>query len=432
MNQRNVLVFPAGTEIGLEIFQSLRYCKEVKLFGAGQDISNHGRFVYPEYHIVPAITESGWQDSLISICEKLCIDYILPAYDDIIVALSRMTDQLPAKLISSPHHTCEITRSKLATYEALKGKIRVPHVFATANDVRDYPVRIKPDFGQGSFGIVRIDEQTNLVQALRSIPNPIICEYLPGEEYTVDCFSDREKGVLFAGARARRRMRNGISVNTIMVDLPEAQEMANSIGNTLDLRGAWFFQIKRSADGELTLLEVAPRIAGSMATHRVSGINFPLLSIFEEERLPIFVKPNFGVVELDRAFGNRYRHSVRFSTLYIDLDDILLINGKVNSQAVKLVFQCINDRKKVVLITRHKGNLQQTLAKFRLAGLFDDIIHLAENEKKSTHVACTDAIFVDDSFSERLDVSVKCNVPTFDCSMIEMLTEQAEYLTINI
>ena len=92
------------------------------------------------------------------------------------------------------------------------------------------------------------------------------------------------------------------------------------------------------------------------------------------------------------------------------------------------MFQCINDGKKVVLLTRHRGNLQQTLAKFRLTGLFDEIVHLGEAEKKSTYISCVDAIFVDDSFAERLDVSVNCDLLTFDCSMIEMLTEQAENL----
>ena len=53
--------------------------------------------------------------------------------------------------------------------------------------------------------------------AITHLNAPIVCEYLPGEEYTVDCFSDREHGLLFAGARVRRRTRNGISVNTAPV-----------------------------------------------------------------------------------------------------------------------------------------------------------------------------------------------------------------------
>ena len=124
---------------------------------------------------------------------------------------------------------------------------------------------------------------------MRNVVDPIICEYLPGEEYTIDCFSDRERGLLFAGARRRRRIRNGIAVNTVTEQLPEVWGIAETIGNELRLRGAWFFQLERVSGGELTLLEVAPRIAGAMAAHRVMGVNVPLLSIFEHERLHQYI-----------------------------------------------------------------------------------------------------------------------------------------------
>lgn len=426
--KKKVLVFPAGTEIGLEIFHALEHCKEVSLFGAGQDVSNPARFVYPAYHVLPSISEHGWVDALIVLCQSLGIDYIFPAYDDVIVALSRETERLPAKVISSPSMACEITRSKSDTYRLLGGIVRVPHLYASVNEVSSYPVFVKPDRGQGSFGITRADSKEELVAALQTVRDPIVCEYLPGEEYTIDCFSDRERGVLFAGARSRRRTRNGISVNTLTEVLPEAALMANLIGGKLALRGAWFFQLKRAQDGQLTLLEVAPRIAGAMAAHRVAGINFPLLSIFEAERLPLSLRPLECVVELDRALGNRYRHSIIYDTLYIDLDDTLLVNDRINILAVKLLFQCINNGKKVVLLTRHRGDLSQTLTKYRLSGLFDEIIHLGEAGKKSAHIKGDTAIFVDDSFAERMDVAECCNIPTFDCSMIELLTEQAEFL----
>jgi hypothetical protein len=428
MEKRRVLVFPAGTEIGLEILQSLKYCKEVDLFAAGQDISNHARFAYTEYHVLPSIHEPGWVEALVALCHSLRIDYIFPAYDDVIVALSRETGRLPAIVLSSPSSACEITRSKSQTYRALSGIVRVPHLFASSDEITSYPVFVKPDRGQGSFGVTKANNKNELLRAIQAVNEPIICEYLPGEEYTVDCFSDREKGVLFAGARIRRRMRNGISVNTLTEILPEAEEMANLIGLKLGLRGAWFFQLKRAHDGQLALLEVAPRIAGAMAAHRVSGVNFPLLSIFEEERLPISVLPVDGVIELDRALGNRYRHTINFSTLYIDLDDTLLVNGRVNVLAMKLIFQCINTGKKIVLLSRHRGDLKQTLAKHRLSGLFDATIQLGETETKSSNITLCDAIFVDDSFAERMDVAERCKIPTFDCSMIEMLTEQAEFM----
>jgi hypothetical protein len=52
MKIQNVLIFHAGTEIGLEIFNVLKYCKETRLFGAGQDVSNHAKLLYSSPPII--------------------------------------------------------------------------------------------------------------------------------------------------------------------------------------------------------------------------------------------------------------------------------------------------------------------------------------------------------------------------------------------
>lgn len=428
MRKRNVLVFPAGTEIGLEIFHALEFCKDLRVFGGGQDVSNHAKFVYPGYQDLPSIYEEGWLEALINVCSKLEIDYIFPAHDDVVVALSQAADKIPATLITSPSSTCEITRSKTATYRVLTGKVRVPHVYDSASETVNFPVLVKPDRGQGSQDVRVIYTEDELNHAMHEARDLIVCEYLPGEEFTVDCFSDRGRGLLFAGARSRRRIRNGIAVNTATEQLPGVWQIADIIGSTLNLRGAWFFQLKRASNGELVLLEVAPRIAGAMAAHRVVGVNFPLLSIFEHERLNIKLLINPGEVELDRALSNRYRYQLAFRTAYIDLDDTLVLHGRVNLQAIKFIYQCINQGKQVKLITRHQYDLSETLRKYRLLNLFDDVMHVTEGVSKSSLITERDAIFIDDSFAERMDVSQRCDIPTFDGSMLELLTERIEFV----
>lgn len=427
MKKKNVLVFPAGTEIGLEIHAALRDCKDIQLFGAGQNVSNHAPFVYSEYHHLPSIHEDGWLAALTELCKTLSIDYIFPAYDDVIVALSQHRQEIPACIIAPSVEACEITRSKALTYQKLAPFLRVPHTYDDISQVQKYPVFVKPNRGQGSFGIHKVNTQEELRQACAALPDPIISEYLPGEEYTVDCFSDRQRGVLFSHARSRQRVRNGISVHSVSVALDEAWALAEKIHAALQLHGAWFFQLKRAANSELALLEVAPRIAGAMATHRVTGVNFPLLSIYEAERLPLSIFTNPHPIELDRALCNRYKHTIRFSTLYVDLDDTLILNGQVNTRIISLIFQCQNQGKKVKLITRHSQDLSATLRQYRLEGLFDAVIHLTNKEPKSSHIHEKDAIFIDDSFAERREVFLACGIPTFDCSMVELLTQQAEF-----
>jgi hypothetical protein len=202
------------------------------------------------------------------------------------------------------------------------------------------------------------------------------------------------------------------------------QEYADAISSTLTFHGAWFFQLKRSRFGVLTLLEVAPRIAGTMALHRVLGVNFPLLSIYEQERLPIQIITNDVAVDIDRALVNRYRHNIQYSSVYVDLDDTLILNDKVNTELVRFLFQCVNAGKRLVLVTKHTGEVGQTLQRHRLTGIFDEIVHCDRGTCKADFIVEPDAIFIDDSFSERRAVREARDVQTFDCSMLEMLIEE--------
>ena len=55
--------------------------------------------------------------------------------------------------------------------------------------------------------------------------------------------------------------------------------------------------------------------------------------------------------------------------------------------------------------------------------IFDEIFWLEESEKKSDYIHDVKSIFIDDSFSQRKEVAEKCNIPTFDSSMIECLLD---------
>jgi len=93
---------------------------------------------------------------------------------------------------------------------------------------------------------------------------------------------------------------------------------------------------------------------------------------------------------------------------------------------LKLIFQCINTRKPVTLLTRHALDIEKTLKRHRLNGLFDRVVHMTDGSLKSAHIQRDGhPIFVDDSFSERQEVRKTLGIPTFDLSMIELLTEQS-------
>lgn len=424
----NVLLFPAGTEIGLEIFHSLKSTRNIRLFAAGQDISNHARSLFQDYHVLPSVREAGWQDELTKLCRSLCLDYIFPCHDEALVAMAELPSLFPAKIVTSTTDTCLITRSKRSTYQRLRDTVAVPEIYASAHDLPGFPILVKPDKGQGSFGVTIVHKRQQLQAALDLAPDPLMCEYLPGKEFTVDCVSDSSGQVVYAQARRRGRMRNGIAVNTSSCNWPEARHWASAIAGKIAMKGAWFFQIKETALGQPVLLEVAPRIAGSMALHRVRGVNFPLLSILAHEGVAFTVHDNMVDMEMDRALYNRYIHQISFSAAYVDLDDTLIVHGKINEEAIRFVYQCISDRKPVHLITRHAGNLAETLSKWRLQSTFDSVIHITDGSPKSRHMIPNDAILIDDSFSERAD-ALHHGFKSFDPGMLECLTKNQRYHT---
>jgi len=193
----------------------------------------------------------------------------------------------------------------------------------------------------------------------------------------------------------------------------------------LRLRGAWFFQARRDVHGVPRLLEVAPRIAGSMALSRMRGVNFALLHVYAYLDRPFSVLPLDHAVQLDRALGNRYRTGLHYRRVYLDLDDTLILDGKVNPIIAALLYQWSAADIEVVLLTRHRACPRQTLEQHRLCpALFARIVHLRDGSEKSAAIAGDlPAIFIDDAFSERRDVREATGIPVFDLDAVEQLLD---------
>lgn len=423
----NILVFPGGTEIGLEIQKSLSDCKDIVLFSAGSDASNHAPFVFRKHFVIPNIHTPNWIARLNRIIVKNKIDFVYPAYDDIIVALAKNRNKIKADVILPSSRTCLITRSKSLTYQKFNQLLPVPKIYRRSDQVKTWPVFLKPDQGQGSQNTYLAHNHSELSFYLKKHPALRIFEYLPGREYTIDCFSSTKRGLLFAGGRERVRTRAGIAMNSVTVKNPLWLKYGRIIQSALKMRGAWFYQMKADASGKLKLMEIAPRIGGTMATHRVLGVNFPLLSIYERAGIEPDILINDYPVEIDRALINRYRYNLKYDTVYIDLDDLIIFKNRINTSIITFLYQCVNQGKRIVLITKSDTDVNNKLIKYKLSSLlFDKIIHINKDDKKRQFLRVPKnkkAIFIDDSFSERTAIAKQLKIPTFDSSMIEMLID---------
>ena len=424
---KRILVFPSGTEIALEIQASLKAERWIELVGASSTENAHGKFVFDEHYALPLVTDSSFLIAANQLISERNIDYIFPAHDDAQLYLCRFGHSLGAPIISPNISVCEVLRKKSATYNLLAGTIPVPKVFM-AEAIHTFPIFVKPDIGQGSQGASLCTSQQELDNALKALVAPIICEYLPGREVTVDCFTTRPNKLLYCRGRQRVRVRNGISVSTKALHKEVFEHYAEKILEKIPLFGAWFFQLKESTDGIWTLLEVAPRIAGAMAFQRVQGVNLTLLSLYEHLNYPIKISPRIhDSLVLDRALQNRYSPKISFRRVYIDFDDTVTTGDRLNTDVIKFIFQCKNRDIPVVLLSRHNGDLYSKLELLKIRQLFDDFVNITDGSRKSKYINGDDSIFIDDSFSERQEVAATLDIPVFDCSALELLLISTPY-----
>jgi hypothetical protein len=423
---KRILIFPCGSEIGLEIHRSLRFSTHFELVGASS-VEDHGRFIFSEYiGDLPLHNDPTFPLAIRKLVRKQGIDAIYPTMDAVANTLMKLGGELGVRIIGSSPETTAICASKLATYQALLSVVPVPEVFPFAGAILEYPVFLKPDRGYGARNTLLANNEAQASEHLARFEKDemIIVENLPGQEWTIDCFSDRHGNLIFHGPRIRGRISNGISVHTQPSNefTKDFAAWAQAINQKLHPRGAWFFQMKQDRYGQPKLLEVAARLGGSSALYRCLGINFALLSIFDAFDNEVTIRLNSYQIEMDRALGARFRLNIDYQTIYVDLDDCLILKGVINHQLLAFLYKAFSEGKTINLLTRHEREPLLTLKEYRISELFDRVIHLTDKAAlKSDYINESRAIFIDDSYAERTEVSVRCDIPVFSPDMIEAL-----------
>ncbi len=422
-----VAIFPAGSEIGLEIYQALKYSTHFEVYGLSS-VPCHASYVFSKDHYIegiPFYTSENFIEEMNRIIETYHIAYIYPAYDDVQLYLTQVQDKICAKIVTSDLETVKICRSKILTYKFFKDCDFVPKYDCDREKIHAFPVFVKPDIGQGAQGTALAYNEQDLDFLVKKNPHVVICEYLPGEEYTVDCLTDDKGKLRVCRMRSRERIRSGISVSSQLLPVPQRiYEIAQEMNHRMKFCGAWFFQMKNNQEGDFRLLEVAPRIAGTMGMSRNTGVNYPLLTLYCQMGISIDMIENSYAISVDRALMSRYQTDIVYDTVYVDLDDTLIIDGKVNTTLMQYLYQTVNEEKKRILLTKHRKDIKATLAEKKISRtLFDELIQIAPEDEKKYYITEKNAVFIDDSFRERKSVSEYCQIPVFDCSEVEALLD---------
>jgi len=420
--RKKVLIFPAAAENAFEVYRSINRSVHIRVLPASSrdDISE---LIYDEpVRSVPEMNDANFLDAIKKLVVEEEIDVIIPTHDSAMLFFAEHSNQIAAKVANDDFDTNRICRSKRLTYRHFSGKSFNPNVYEALGNEEIYPLFAKPDKGQGSQGIKLISNKEDHMEIL-SDPKMVVTEHLPGQEVTVDCFTNRFGELLFVGPRLRVDVRMGISFRSHEIELTEElSAIAREVNHELKLRGMWFFQLKEDSKGRLKLLEVCTRAAATVGYFRHKGINLPLLTVFDLLDQKVTIIPQPGEVELFRTTKNYYRYAFECRKVYVDLDDTLIIEDRVNHDLMRFLYKAVSKGKTLILITTHDGDPVKTLEKYRISPkLFDEILHIKEAEKKSDYISGNDAILIDNWYQVREDVRKSCGIPVFDVDVIESI-----------
>jgi ATP-grasp in the biosynthetic pathway with Ter operon len=418
----NVLVFPAGEINSAEIHEALSRQVNIKLFGACS-IERIGKHLFSNYkNDLPMLDDGIFFRELNMLVRDWSIDLIIPTHDTVVEVFSNNREKIVTKTLLPSIVTATICRNKRLTYKTFANCNFTPKTFNVPEDVNGGLVFVKPVVGQGSVGARLVDRNDSKFNSI-DWAQEIVCEYLPGEELTVDCITDMHSSLLGVYPRTRIRTLGGVSVSGIAIlATPEINEIAQEINRQLNFVGMWYFQVKKDQQGFFKLLEISARCSGSQCLTRMRGVNLPLLSVYVAMGREVVVKENSYEIKMDRTLLSMYEISYEYDHVYIDFDDTITTQTGVDTDIIRLLFQFKNDGKKVTLITRHEGDIRKKLESICLSeNLFSNIIHLRQGEEKSSYIDPQGSIFIDNAFSERCAVQHAHMIPVFDVNTTQAL-----------
>jgi carbamoyl-phosphate synthase large subunit len=257
-----------------------------------------GLYFSDRHYLVPLTTDKQYLPIVKSICFKERIHLLIPTIDDELPLFGAHADsflEMGVRVAVSGAETGVICNDKLKTVEYLGGKgIPVPRTWLPHELVFEnlrYPLFLKPRRGRGSVGAYPINNETELRFFLNYVNAPVVQEFLPGREFTIDVLTDFEGRIISAVPRERLVVRSGVTDRGQTWNNPALLELGVRVAEALQIRGPANIQLKWHED-KGTVFEVNPRFSGGINLTIAAGADFPAWLI--EMRLGCPVRPALG------------------------------------------------------------------------------------------------------------------------------------------
>jgi carbamoyl-phosphate synthase large subunit len=301
MRELNILITAASRRVPLirAFGESLRALGlRGRVITTDMDVLSPGLYFSDRHYLVPLTTASQYIPIIRSICFRERIHLLIPTIDDELPLFGQHADTFLAtgvRVVVSGRETCVACNDKYRTWQLLASK-GLPAARTWLPGEVDpagvtYPLFLKPRIGRGSVGAHRIDNEREMRFFLGYVNDPVVQEYLPGREFTIDVLCDFKGKVISSVPRERLVIRSGVSDRGRTVKDPGLIELGARTAEALGIIGPANIQVK--ADGDrCTIFEINPRFSGGIPLTLAAGADFPAWLI--EMRLGRKVRPAVG------------------------------------------------------------------------------------------------------------------------------------------
>ena len=281
MNEINILILSAGRRVELvQSFQKAAKKLKVRSQIVAADCSDTAPALYiaDKACMLPPIHEPNYVESIIDACIKEKIALIVPTIDTDLVLLAEnrkvIEESSGAKVLISNSDVIKICRDKINTQHYLENHhFNIPKMYSseeiTTGDYR-FPLFIKPKSGSSSINTFKVNNLNELKNALSIVNEPVIQDYMEGEEFTIDVFLDFDSRVITIAPRLRLATRSGeISKGKIIKDR-EVMDEVQRLMEALKPIGHITVQVMKTSKG-VEFIEINPRFGGGAPMSIQSG-----------------------------------------------------------------------------------------------------------------------------------------------------------------
>lgn len=285
MKEINILFSSVGRRVELvKAFRDASKELDVKSKLVGVDMDELApalRFVDSMYK-VPRLNSEDFIPTIIDICKKEKINLIVPTLDTELLLYAQnkkiIEEKSGAKVMVSDEKVISIIRNKVKTYEFLRENgFNVPKLITEIeikNNDYEFPLFIKPLDGSSSINNFKINNEKELKFFKEYVPNPMIQEFVAGQEYCVDVFSDFEGNAITVVPKARLAHRGGEITKAKVIKDRELIEIGKKIVDILKPVGEINFDCIKTDNG-ISIIEINGRFAGGSPISFKAGANSP-------------------------------------------------------------------------------------------------------------------------------------------------------------